>query len=64
MAGLVDAMTGLREGTGLQFQTQIGTANLIIQTSAPTPPTSFFLLEDGSSYLLLEDGVSKLGLEN
>ena len=64
MSGLCDVTTGLKEGTGLQFQTQIGTANLTIQASAPIPPTSFFLLEDNSSYILLEDGVSKLGLES
>ena len=32
-------------------------------TAVAAPPTSFFLLEDGSGYLLLEDGTSKLGLE-
>lgn len=30
MAGLIDSDTGLCFGSGLQFQTQIGTASLII----------------------------------
>ena len=62
MSGLCDVTGGLSEGTGLQFQTQIGSAGLTINLS--TMPTSFFLLEDGMSYILLEDGTSKLGLEH
>ena len=32
MSGLIDATTGLEFGSGLQFQTQIGTGGLDIQT--------------------------------
>jgi hypothetical protein len=63
MSGLIDTITGLKFGAGLQSQTQIGTAGFDVPAGGAAP-TSFFLLEDGVSYLLLEDGVSKLGLEN
>ncbi len=35
MSGLIDSDTGLSFGEGLQFQTEIGTAGLIIETESP-----------------------------
>lgn len=35
MSGLIDTDTGLAFGEGLQFQTQIGTAGLTIETESP-----------------------------
>lgn len=37
MNGLIDSPTGLDFGTGLQFETQIGTAGLIIELSPNSP---------------------------
>lgn len=56
MAGLCDSTTGLtfQEGTGLQFQTEIGTAGLTISTAVAG--SSFLLLADLTSYLLLTTG--------
>lgn len=53
MPGLVETTTGLKAGSGLISQTEIGGAGL---TLGPGGPADVFLLEDGSSVLLLEDG--------
>lgn len=54
MAGLIDSTTGLAFGQGLEFQTQIGTAGLII-TVDPGPGIEL-TTDDGSIYLLSDDG--------
>lgn len=56
MAGLIVSTTGLtfQEGTGLQFQTENGTAGLVISTA--TGGSSFLLLADATSFLLLTTG--------
>ncbi len=41
MSGLIDATTGLRFGTGLQFQTQIGRAGLTITSAAAASAVIF-----------------------
>jgi hypothetical protein len=67
MSGLDDVTGGLNEGnTGLTFLTGgLGASGgLGGPTLGGNPPTSFLLLEDGSSIFLLEDGVSQLGLES
>ena len=53
MPGLVDSTTGLDFGSGLQFQTQIGTAGLIISTD-PGPGIEL-MTDDGLTYLLSDD---------
>ena len=45
MAGLIDSTTGLAFGTGLQFQTQVGTAGLNITTGGPAPPATQMITE-------------------
>ena len=52
MAGLIDVTTGLKEGTGLQFQTQIGTAGLTIVIGAS--PDHSILASDGA-FILASD---------
>jgi len=50
MSGLIDASTGLREGTGLQFQSQIGTVSLnIIQAATNLPLGPTLLVAQGDS---------------
>jgi hypothetical protein len=62
-SSLSDHTGGLNQIVSLQFEKEIGKVDLIINLNANPAPTSFFLLEDGTSHILLEDGVSKLGLE-
>ena len=42
MAGLIDSNTGLDFGTGLQFQTEIGTGSLIIGPGGTTQEELFW----------------------
>ncbi len=59
MAGLInqDGNTGLAYtiGTGLQFESWIGNAGLIIN---PGEAGTGFVLMENAGYILLEDGVS------
>lgn len=48
MAGLIDSNTGLKFGTGLQFQKQLGTAGLDIVTFSPKNIAGLQLWFDGS----------------
>ena len=52
MSGLCDVTTGLQEGTGLQFQTQIGTAGLDI-TIGGAPALA--ILASDSAIILASD---------
>ena len=62
--GLIDfgATTGLAyaTGTGLQFQSEIGTADLIVE---PGEAGSGEVLMESAGYILLEDGFSYIALE-
>lgn len=64
MPGLIDeeGTTGLTytTGTGLQFESNIGNAGLIINPGEAG--TGFVLMED-SGYILLEDGFSFILLQ-
>lgn len=65
MPGLIDSETGLafQVGTGLQWQTEIGSAGLDINTGSVG--TGFLLLANGNDYLLLTTGSDdKLVLAN
>lgn len=53
MAGLTDSTTGLEFGQGLQWQTPIGGAGLIISTD-PGPGIEL-MTDDGLTYLLSDD---------
>lgn len=55
MSGLIDSATGLDSGTNLQFQTQIGTAGLIVQSGIAVVPE--VLASDGS-FMLSSDADS------
>lgn len=46
MSGLIDSDTGLAFGTGLQFQTEIGTASLIIGPGGTTQEELFWGAEE------------------
>ena len=52
MAGLIDSVDGLAFGSGLQFETRIGTAGLIIPANSSP---SDILTSDGS-IMLSSDG--------
>ena len=64
MAGLIDneATTGLAYtiGTGLQFESNIGNAGLMIN---PGEAGTGSMLMENSGYILLEDGVSFILLQ-
>ena len=64
MPGLIDTdgTTGLAYtvGTGLQFESRIGNAGLIIN---PGEAGTGYVLMENSGYILLEDGVSFILLQ-
>ncbi len=55
MAGLIDTITGLIFGTGLEFQTPIGGAGLTIQVNTP-PPTGSIMITEASDTMITEAG--------
>lgn len=64
MPGLIDqeGTTGLAytTGTGLQFESRIGTSGLIVN---PGESDAGYVLMQDSGYILLQDGISFILLE-
>ena len=58
----IDGTTGLAyiTGTGLQFQSPIGTADLQIEPGEHPPVTVGYVLTQTQGYVFLEDGFSRI----